>query len=169
MLATLILAAVAAVAPPTLGATEDCSTRSEANFGAAFQSSDNLVVGPLALVGGGTFTSPSQARRGGQKYPLLVKAGHRVVLEIPARARDFSALGYGPLPQGEVRLRDGHPRVTFVACGRGEHSGSTAGVPVTFWSGFVLVNAPRCVPLDVVVDDEATLRRVTVELGRHCT
>jgi hypothetical protein len=155
-------------ATPTRGATEDCSTRSEADFGPAFSDPENLVVGPVALIGAADLTSPSQARRGGQKYPLLVKAGHKVVLEVLPSARGFSALGYGPLPQGEVGLDDGHASVTFVACRRGQPSGSTAEGPVTFWSGFVFVDGPRCVPLDVYVDDESSPRRVTISLGVRC-
>src|SRR5919108_6312064 len=132
MLAALILAALAAVAPPppTPGATEDCSTRSEANFGAAFQSSDNLVVGPLALVGGAAFTPSGVVRRvHGQKYALLVKPGHTVRISIPRAARPFVGLGYGPLPQGAITLERAHGEVTFIACSKEEPSGSRAGGP----------------------------------------
>ena len=171
MWATLILAAVAAVAPsPTPGATEDCSTRSEANFGAAFQSSDNLVVGPLALVGAAAFTPPGVVRRvHGQKYPLLVKAGHTVRIRVPEAARPFVGLGYGTLPQGEITLDGAHGDVTFIACSQRESFGSMTGGPVTFWSGALVAEEPHCVPLDVFVDGGATPHRVTVELGRRCT
>jgi hypothetical protein len=48
-------------------------------------------------------------------------------------------------------------------------SGSSAdGQPVTFWSGFVLTAAPRCVPLDVWVDDEPAPRRVVLAMGVRC-
>jgi hypothetical protein len=151
------------------GANENCSTRSQADFGPAFASSDNLVVGPLAMIAAGTFTPPSVVRDvHGQKYPLLVKAGHRVTLEIPASARGFVGLGYGPLPEGEITLAVSHPRVTFTACARGEPSGSTAGGPVTFWSGGLVADAPHCVPLDVFVDEDAEPTRVYVELGARC-
>ena len=149
------------------GATEDCGTRSEADFGPAFGDSANLVVGPLAMIGAGEFTPASVVRRfRGQKYPLLVKAGHSVTIEVPAGARTFAGLGYGPLPQGEITLERAHPRVTFIACE--EQSGSSAEGPVTFWSGAVVADEPHCVPLDVFVDGEAAPRRVFIALGVRC-
>ena len=151
------------------GAAEDCSTRSQADFGPAFTDPGNLVVGPLAMIGAGDFTSASVVRRyGGQKYPLLVKAGHVVRVEVPASAQSFAGLGYGPLPQGEITLEDAHASVTFTACGRGEESGSSADGPVTFWSGFLMASAPHCVPLDFFVDEEVTPRRRLIPLGARC-
>jgi len=156
------------VATPVKGVTADCRTRSDADFGpAAFGDSANLVVGPLAMIGAAEFTPASVVRRfGGQKYPLLVKAGHSVTIEVPAGARTFAGLGYGPLPQGEITLERAHPRVTFIACK--ERSGSSAEGPVTFWSGGVVANAPHCVPLDVFVDADAAPRRVFIALGVRC-
>jgi hypothetical protein len=149
------------------GVTEDCGTRSEADFGPAFGDPANLVVGPLAMVGAAEFTPPSVVRRfGGQKYPLLVKAGHSVTIEVPAGARTFAGLGYGPLPEGEITLERAHPRVTFIACEEG--SGSSAEGPVTFWSGALVANEPHCVPLDVFIDGEAVPRRVFIALGVRC-
>jgi hypothetical protein len=149
------------------GVTEECGTRSEADFGPAFGDSANLVVGPLAMIGAGELTPASVVRRfRGQKYPLLVKAGHSVTIEVPAGARAFAGLGYGPLPQGEITLERAHPRVTFIACREG--SGSSAEGPVTFWSGALVANAPHCVPLDVFVDGEAAARRVFIALGVRC-
>ena len=146
-----------------------CATRSYAGFGPAFSDPRNLVVGPLAMVGAADFTTPSTVRRvRGNKFPLLVKNGHTVTLEVAESARGFSALGYGPLPQGETTLEVAHPSVTFVACGRGEPSGSTAGGPVTFWSGGLAANEPHCVPLDVYVDGAARPSHVFVELGMRC-
>lgn len=149
------------------GVTEDCGTRSEADFGPAFRDSANLVVGPLAMIGAGEFTPASVVRRfRGQKYPLLVKTGHSVTIEVPAGARAFAGLGYGPLPQGEITLERAHPRVTFIACEEG--SGSSAEGPVTFWSGGLVANAPHCVPLDIFVDGDAAPRRVLIALGDRC-
>jgi hypothetical protein len=155
---------------PIRGAIEDCSTRSEADFGAAFRDSGNLVVGPLALIGGAEYTPPGVVRRfRGQKFPLLVKAGHTVRIRIAQGARTVAGLGYGPLPQGEITLERAHPEVTFIACRRGEQSGSSADGPVTFWSGALVANEPHCVPLDIFVDGDPTPRRVAVELGvRGC-
>jgi hypothetical protein len=141
--------------------------RSEANFGQAFTDPGNLVVGPLLLVGGAEPTSEATIlAHDGQKYPLLVKAGHTVTVQIPRSARRTAGLAYGGLlPEGRVRLRDAYDTITFVACGRNEPSGSTAGGPVTFWSGFVLTRAPDCVPLNVYVDDEPSPRHAVVPVG----
>lgn len=160
------------------GALEDCSTRSEANFPGAFTSPDNVVLGPLVLVGG-AFTDANTVREfGGNKFPLLVKAGHTVTVRLVGRARRVAGLAYGPLPQGETRLRDTYESVTFVACRPGKASrrysengpsGSYADdVAVTFWSGFVLTRRPACLPLDVYIDDAPSPRRVGLALGRRC-
>jgi hypothetical protein len=164
--------------PRFRGALEDCSTRSEANFPGAFTSPDNLVVGPLVLVGG-AYTDPATVREfGGNKFPLLVEAGHTVTVRLATDAPTTVGLAYGPLPEGETRLRDTYRSVTFVACRPGKASkrysedgpsGSYADdVAVTFWSGFVLTRAPACVPLDVHVDDEPSPRRVGLSLGSRC-
>jgi hypothetical protein len=149
------------------GVVENCSTRSEAGFPDAFSNPSNVVVGPLVLVGA-AYTPPEVVREyGGNKFPLLVRAGHRVTVALSRRTRAVAGLGYGPLPEGvELSPRDGHRVVTFIACRRGQRSGSTAGaLPVTFWSGFVLTASPRCVPLEVWVDDERAPRRTTLRMG----
>lgn len=140
--------------------------RSEADFGQAFTDPGNLVVGPLLLVGGAEPTSPAVIlAHDGQKYPLLVKAGHTVTVQLPRGARRTAGLAYGPLPEGRVRLSDAHDAITFIACRPDEPSGSSAGGPVTFWSGFVMTRAPDCVPLNVYVDDEPSPRRAVVPVG----
>jgi hypothetical protein len=151
------------------GIVEDCSTRSEARFPGAFTNPRNVVVGPLVLIGAGG--TPGWSRTsGGNKFPLLVRAGHRVTVELSTRTRMVAGLAYGPLPEGEVHLRDAHRVVTFIACRRGERSGSSAdGRPVTFWSGGVLARSPRCVPLLVWVDAAPSPRRVVIRFGvRPC-
>jgi hypothetical protein len=152
-----------------IGAVADCSTRSGARFPGAFTHPNNLVVGPLAMIGAGGAPLFSPVF-GGNKFPLLVKAGHRVTIELSARTRKTAGLAYGPLPQGEVHLRDAHRIVTFIACPRGEPSGSsTDGQAVTFWSGGVLATSAQCVPLQVWVDDAPQPRRVVLHLGtRRC-
>jgi|SRR5215217_914050 len=149
------------------GVVENCSSRSEAGFPSAFSDPANVVVGPLVLVGAAD-TPPETVREfGGDKIPALVRAGHRVTVALPRRVRPFAGLGYGPLPEGvELSPRDGHRVVTFIACRRGKRSGSTAGrEPVTFWSGFVLTASPRCLPLEVWVDDERSPRRTSLRMG----
>jgi hypothetical protein len=169
----LVLAAVVAAgaaaratsAEPPRGVVENCSTRSEAAFPGAFTNARNLVVGPLALIGA-RGSPPFASTFHGQKFPLLVRAGHRVTLALSKSTRKFAALGYGPLPQGDVGVHEAHRVVTFSACRRGEPSGSTAdGKPVTFWSGGVLSTGPRCVPIAVWIDGAERPRRVVIRLG----
>ena len=145
-----------------------CAMRSTADFPRGFESRRNLVVGPLAMIGGRTFTDSATARRfGGNKYPLLVRNGHTATVTIAPGSRRVAALGYGPLPEGEVGLRDGHRAVRFVACPRGKAGSSADGRPVTFWAGFVLTGGPACVALDVDADD-LPRRRVKIGVGRRC-
>jgi hypothetical protein len=154
------------------GVVADCSMRSEAAFPEAFTDPRNLVAGPLVLVGGGDATSASVIRGlGGQKFPLLVKAGHTVTVRIPAALRGSAGLAYGPLPQGEIQLRDTHETVTFIACPRDEPSYSYRGHAVgtvTFWSGFVLTRSPACVPLDVYPNGKPSPLRIHLSLGARC-
>jgi hypothetical protein len=124
------------------------------------------------LNAGGTanFLWSSTGRDGGNKFPLLVRAGHRVTVELSSRTRRVAGLAYGPLPQGEVHLRGAHRVVTFVACAHGVKSGSTVdGRPVTFWSGGVIARSPRCVPLRIWVDREALPRHAVIRFDvRRC-
>jgi hypothetical protein len=141
--------------------------RSQAGFGDAFHDSRNLASGPLLLVGAAEPTPEAVVlAHDGQKFPLLVKAGHEVTVELPREVRETAGLAYGPFPDELVRVSQAHDSITFVACNRGESSGSSAGGPVTFWSGFVMTRVPTCLPLDVYVDDEASPRRVVLSLGK---
>jgi hypothetical protein len=167
--ATTATAELVSTRPTPAG--ETCDTRSEAQFGGAFADPSNLVSGPLAFVGAGEPQPASVVEEyGGQKFPVLVRAGRTVTVEVPAEARERVALGYGPLPQGKIGFADGHAAVRFAACVRGGPSSSSAGrgEPVTFWSGFVLVSEPTCAPLDVYVDEETEPRRVEIALGAGC-
>ena len=149
---------------------EDCSTRSMADFPGAFADSGNVVAAPLVWVGA-AYTPPDVVRKfGGNKFMLLVANGHRVTLQLSRRTRRVAALAYGPLPQGEVRHRDAHRAVTFIACRHGEPSGSSIdGLAVTFWSGFVLAREPACIPVHAWVDDEPVPRRLVLRMGvRRC-
>jgi hypothetical protein len=153
------------------GVVENCSTRSMADFPGAFSNPQNVVVGPLVLVGAAHTPASTVREHGGNKFPLLVRAGHRVTVALSRKTRRVAGLGYGPLPKGvELAPSDGHRVVTFKACRRGKNSGSNAdGRPVTFWSGFVLTSSPRCVPLEVWANDEPSPRHVSLRMGvRRC-
>jgi hypothetical protein len=147
----------------------DCSTQSTASFPGAFTDPHNLVAGPLVLVGG-AFTDAQTVRDfGGNKFPLLVQAGHTVSIRLGGHARTIAGLAYGPLhAQGrEVKLRDTYRRMTFVACPPGTPMSDADGAEVTFWSGFVLTREPACIPLRIAVDGGPP-RRVPLSLGVRC-
>jgi hypothetical protein len=165
--------------PRPTHARESCSTRSEADFPGAFTNARNLVAGPLAMIAAAAETDAETVREiGGNKFPLIVKAGHRVTVRLARSARETAGLAYGPLPQGKVRLRDTYRSVTFVACRRGEpprryrprgpSRNFADDVNITFWSGGVLAREPACVPLRVFVDGERPPQRVRIPLGRSC-
>jgi hypothetical protein len=173
LIVTLAVAAAVAVfaggaiAKRPTGVVETCAHRSFAEFPHAFSSADNLVVGPFVLVGGGRLTAAETVRRfGGNKFPALLAAGHRVTVELSKTTRRTASLGYGPLPQNrELRVPDGHRVVTFRSCRRPARHDTSS---VTFWSGFVLASRPQCVHLRVWVDDERKPRRARLPLGKRC-
>lgn len=163
LLTALLSGGSAAPAEPIerpLGVPVGCDRQSGAGFPGAYSSRRNLVVGPLSLIGAAAFTDEATVREhGGNKFPLLVRAGHTVTVSVPERHRASASLNHG--------LRSlGRHTITFTACSA-RRSQSRADGPVTFWSGFVLTTVPSCVPLDVWVDREPR-RRVGVALGRRC-
>ncbi len=155
-----------AAAPPAAERTVACREQSGARFPGAYRDRRNLVVGPLAMIGGATFTDAATARRfDGNKYPLLLRPGHAVTVAIAPSARANAGLHYG---SAEDRSTETYDAITFVACSE-NRSDSRADGRVTFWSGFVTLRAPACVPLDVYVNGASTPRRVRIELGRRCS
>jgi len=153
-------AALAANASAARHPTETCATQSGASFPHAFTSRDNLAIGPLALVGAGTFTDAETVRRfGGNKFPLLVAAGHTVTIEVTLRQ---ASLAYGS------HSRTGHRVMTFGACNRHDAASKADRRPVTFWSGFVQTMQPACVPLRIWIDRERKPRQAHIALGKRC-
>jgi hypothetical protein len=140
-----------------------CSARYEANFPGAFADAENLVVGPLVLIGGGTPTPAHVIQQfGGQKFPLLVRAGHTVTAHLRQSTRNDPGLAYGPFSDEPQRT------ITFVSCRLGVPSGSSADGAVTFWSGFVMTRTPRCVQLEVYGNGARSPRSVALSLGARC-
>jgi hypothetical protein len=156
-------AAVALATPPPTGAVETCSSQSGASFPHAFASRDNLVVGPLAMIGAGRSTPADTVRRfDGNKFPLLVAADHTVTIELTRATHRFASLAYGS------HSRAGHRVMTFRACNRHDAASDADGRPVTFWAGFVRASHPGCVPLRIWVDRERKSRRARIALGARC-
>jgi hypothetical protein len=146
------------------GAVETCATQSGASFPHAFSSRDNLVAGPLALIGAGRFTDATTVRRfHGNKFPALVAPGHTVTIELPPTTRRFASLAYGS------HSRNGHRVMTFRSCDRHDAASDADGRPVTFWSGFVQATRPACVRLRIWVDRERAPRRASIALGKRCS
>lgn len=154
------------------GVVENCASQSGGTFTNVYDSADNLIEGPLVMIGaaGTPRLERASTGQGFQKFPLLVRTGHRVTLELPQSTRRGAGLAYGPLPTGASTLRDAHRVVSFIACGRPRASASTAdGRSVTFWSGGLVARSPRCVPLRVWVDRASRPKRVVIRLGvKHC-
>jgi hypothetical protein len=175
MVSSVLTAAAAALAlmpaaAPHTGYPATCARQSGASFSRAFASRDNLVAGPLAMVGARRATpADTVAEFGGMKFPLLVRPRHTVTVRIwglaPGKASLFYASGGGVLT--ERRVRDGHRAITFRPCGPRRAQSDVDGDPVTFWSGFVLVSEPMCVPLRIAVDDRRPRSR-HISLGRSC-
>ena len=159
--------AFAATAPRGERAT--CGHQSTASFP---KSANNLVVGPLVLVGARQETSADTiARFGGQKYPAVILAGHRVTIELSRNATATSLLyadDHWDDNDGDRTVADGHRVVTFRSCASRDAESTYDGHRATFWSGFMLTTEPRCLTLRVWVDDERTPRRARLPLGKHC-
>jgi hypothetical protein len=170
VLAVLLAPAAPAAASPHSGGLVTCAQQSGAGFPRAYTSRDNLVVGPLSMIGAGRYTSSATVHQfGGNKFPVLVRPGHTVTLELSRRAHRSAGLFYG---HGgaltETRVRDGRRAITFRACSAARAQSDADGEPVTFWSGFVVVSKPMCVRFKVWIDAEPTPRRARVGLGRRC-
>jgi hypothetical protein len=153
------------------GHSATCAQQASADFPGAFRGADNLVAGPFALIGAGLRTPAATAIEfGGGKFPALVKAGHTVTVAVRQRARRSASFfyGFGGGTLIATRVGDGRAAITFRACNRRHAASDADGEPVTFWSGFVLVSKPMCVPLKVWIDGKAEPRRRGIALGRDC-
>ena len=73
----LALVAPAAARSPHTGHAATCARQSIADFPGAYTSRENLVVGPLSMIGAGRYTTRATVSEfGGNKFPALVGAGH---------------------------------------------------------------------------------------------
>ena len=163
---------LAAAKSPHGGHEASCAGQSGASFPGAFTRRDNLVAGPLSIIGAGGLTTRATVDRfGGNKFPVLVRSGHTVTVELSRRANRSASLFYGSHGGGALtrtRVRDGHRVVTFRACSARRSRSDADGDPVTFWSGFVVVSKPMCLRLTVWIDAKPEARRERIALGRRC-
>jgi hypothetical protein len=174
---TVLAVIVAEVAPaaaqsPHTGHPATCAKQSGASFPGAYTRRDNLVVGPLSMIGAGRYTPPVTVHQfGGNKFPVLVRAGHTVTLALSRRANRAASLFYAIGDGGaltETRVSDGRRAITFRPCSARRSLSDADGDPVTFWSGFVVVSKPMCVRLKVWIDAEPRPRHSHIALGRRC-
>lgn len=169
LVAVFAAVALGAVAGPPPGTPATCRHQSGAAFPGTAQ---DLVVGPLVLVSGRGYSSPELVKKyGRQKYPAVVLAGHRAVVEVPREVRRSTSLLYGEQTtrhEGPPQLSDGQPVVDFRSCSAGDAQSSYGRRKATFWSGFILTSVPRCLKLRVWIDDERAARVVHIPLGKRC-
>jgi hypothetical protein len=140
-----------------------------------FGARESLVVGPLAVLHANPVLGFSSGS-GGNKLFVLVKGGHRVTLELSRETRrNVGFVVHDGRPHGGVGHRYTRRVVTFRACdadnGRREDPYLTPATdwPVSGWVGFLVGRGPRCVPLNVWVDDEPEPRRTVIRFGvRSC-
>jgi hypothetical protein len=137
---------------------------------------ENLIVGPLALLGGRWVEqAPLERVRNGQKLMARVRNGHRVTVSVARESRSNARLAYGPTVwtrRGGLRRFENLPtRLRFVACPRGGHSGPRTPkghVKATSFPGSIrLRRAPACVRLKVTVDDRDPVYR-TIGFAMQC-
>lgn len=158
---TVVMLPATALASPHDGDKAGCGAQSQASFpGDSFTSANNLVIGPLSMIGAGREVSTSTVKQfDGQKFAVLVRAGHTVTVKV-------SRTSSGSLTHG--RNRAGSRKITFRACGAAKAASEAGGEPVTFWSGFVRLSNPACVRLKVWTDRAADPRPASIRMGRDC-
>jgi hypothetical protein len=161
----------AELAKPPRGVVVDCARQSGSGGapGGTFRSTNNLVVGPIAMRGAGLRPVGFSPDLGWQKVPVFMKAGHRVTVELPRDAWPGAGLVYGPRPKSPRLARTGYRVVTFVPCRRDElpppNPHSFVACCFSFWPGGVRADAPQCVRLLFWVDDARSPRRGVIHLG----
>ena len=145
------------------GVVLDCSTQSGLGGapGGTFRNARNLVIDPIAMTGAGVTPVYYANDFGGQKFPLTMRGGHRVTLEVSRRNLQGTRLIYGRRP---ARV------ITFISCRSDEMPPRNPYEPHTaccfsFWAGGVLAPSPRCVHLLAWVDDERSPRPGVIHLG----
>ena len=175
MVIAVAICLVAVATAPTFatapaGRVRTCAVQSSASFPHVFTSKMNLVAGPLSFIGAGRLTGAETVRKfGGNKFPAVVAAGHTVTVRVPRELRGKVSLFYGDdAPDGERTLHDGYSAITFKSCSSRRAASRADSQRVTFWSGFVLTNRPRCVRLRVWADDDDAPRIRRISLGRRC-
>ncbi len=119
-----------------------------------------VTVGPLAIVNARLYAAQLYRPLGGGPYVakalVVIEPGATVTLSISDEALGHASLSHGVHPPtgGIWTIQDGVRSVTFEACTYKE----------TQFSGDILLDAPRCLPLRVTQSDGPTWR-VVVSMG----
>lgn len=123
---------------------------------------DDLVVGPVQLMGGRTWASepprelsPRRGRQYVAKVPVVLAPGGTATLVVGRRQRQRAALVYREQTRRAKRTGAADRAVRFVAC----PDQSTA------WPGGVIVVGPICLGLEVRAPGRAPARR-RIAFGR---
>jgi hypothetical protein len=115
-----------------------------------------VTAGPLAIAGARLHATQLQPQRSGGPYVakalVVVEPGKTVTLAIGEETLGHASLNHGVHPPtgGAWTIQDGVRSVTFEACAYKE----------TQFSGSILLDAPRCLPLRVTQSDGRTWRVV---------
>jgi hypothetical protein len=166
--AALAGAAVGGATAPKKGVETDvCRDQSGASFPHLFSDPESLVVGPFAfshLRSGANASDDNIKRHGGWKSPAVLRIKHRAVVTIDKDSRSYARLDY---THADEPFRRRPHTMRFVACTKASETLSDAdGKPVTFWSGFFVVNkTPACVRIKIKVDRRPA-RHYTIAIGR---
>jgi hypothetical protein len=147
--------------------TDACQHQSGASFPGLFSDPQSVVVGPFAfsrLRDAAKVSDDNIKRHGGWKSPAVLRIKHRAVVTIDKDARPYARLAY---THDDATFRRQPHTMRFVACSKASDTLSDAdGKPVTFWSGFFVVNkAPACVGIKIKVDRRPA-RHYTIAIGR---
>jgi hypothetical protein len=147
--------------------TDTCRSQSGASFPHVFRDSRSVVVGPFAFAGlrDAANASPDNITyHDGWKSPAVLRIKHRALVTIDKDARSYARLNY---THSDAPFRRLPHTVRYVACKDASQALSDSdGKPVTFWSGFFVVNkVPACVGRAIKVDRRRA-RHFTIAIGR---
>jgi hypothetical protein len=147
--------------------TDRCGSQSGASFPHLFTDPHSVIVGPLAFANlrDAADASPDNITyHHGWKSPAVLRIKHRAKVTIDTDARSYARLNY---THSDAPFRRLPHTVRYIACKKASEALSNAdGKPVTFWSGFFVVNkAPACVGIAIKVDRRRA-RHFRIAIGR---
>jgi hypothetical protein len=123
--------------------------------------SDDVVVGPLVLVGARSWArvpraalAPTRRRDAVAKLPVVLPARATARLAVPRSQRRIAGLSYTAAAREVRRTSSAEPAVRFVACADRR----------TGWPGGVVLAGPACVRLAIRAGGRTVSRQL--EFGR---